>query len=258
MKKLAFTLAEVLLVVAIIGVVSVLTVNNALKSTKTAEKITQLKKTYDILNAAVMAGMNDVGTPYKWGYAGSGTTDNDLNRSTIEKVLVPHLKLQEDCGTASGCWTSTIKPSVYESSTTIDSSTKFYKGILANGASFAMKFGTLKGNDYTYGDNDFGEMFDNSTAVIFVDVNGPDKGAGKLGDDVFAFLFDSLKVPAGLEPMGNYATLSEKSSGDDYAVCPYHGEYCTAWAFYKGNQDYFVCPNTLSWTDPEKSHCSLE
>ena len=44
MKKLAFTLAEVLLVIAIIGTVSVLTVNNAIKSTNTAEKITQLKK----------------------------------------------------------------------------------------------------------------------------------------------------------------------------------------------------------------------
>ena len=44
MKKLAFTLAEVLLVIAIIGTVSVLTVNNAIKSTNTAEKITQLKR----------------------------------------------------------------------------------------------------------------------------------------------------------------------------------------------------------------------
>ena len=43
MKK-AFTLAEILLVVAIIGTVSVLTVNNAVKSSNTAEKITKLRK----------------------------------------------------------------------------------------------------------------------------------------------------------------------------------------------------------------------
>lgn len=256
MKKLAFTLAEVLLVIAIIGTVSILTVNNAVKSTGTAEKITQLKKTYDILNAAIMASMNDAGSPYNWGYAGSGNNDDDLNKTTIENVLVPHLKLQKNCGTGTGCWKSTVKPSVYESNTTIDSNTKFYKGILANGASFAMKFGSLKGSNYTFSDNDFGDAFDLSTAVIFVDVDGPNKGAGKLGDDVFAFLVDSSDVRDGLEPMGNNVKFSNTS--ETYPPCPYNGEYCTAWAFYKGNQDYFTCPKRLSWTDPEKSHCPVE
>lgn len=256
MKKLAFTLAEVLLVIAIIGTVSILTVNNAVKNTGTAEKIVQLKKTYDILNAAIMAGMNDAGSPYKWGYAGSGNNDDDLNKTTIENVLVPHLKLQKNCETGTGCWKSTVKSSVYENSTTIDSSTKFYKGILANGASFAMKFGALKGSNYTFSDNDFGDAFDLSTAVIFVDVDGPNKGAGKLGDDVFAFLVDSHDVRDGLEPMGNNVKFSTTS--ETYPPCPYNGEYCTAWALYKGNQDYFKCPDKLSWTDPEKSHCPVE
>lgn len=256
MKKLAFTLAEVLLVIAIIGTVSVLTVTNAVKSTSTAEKITQLKKTYDILSAAVMAGMNDAGTPYKWGYAGSGNNDNDLNKTAIENVLIPHLKLQKNCGTGTGCWKSTTKPSIYESNT-IDSSTKFYKGILANGASFAMKFGALKGSSHTISDNTFGDAFDQPTAVIYVDVDGPNKGAGKLGDDVFGFLFDSYNVKEGLEPMGNYATFSN-TRGSSNDTCPYNGEYCTAWAFYKGNQDYFKCPAKLNWNDPDKSHCPMD
>ena len=119
-----------------------------------------------------------------------------------------------------------------------------------------MKFGALKGSNYTFSDNDFGDAFDLSTAVIFVDVDGPNKGAGKLGDDVFAFLVNSQDVRDGLEPMGNNVQFSTTSG--TYPPCPYNGEYCTAWALYKGNQDYFKCPDKLSWTDPEKSHCPVE
>lgn len=257
MKKLAFTLAEVLLVIAIIGTVSVLTVNNAIKSTNTAEKITQLKKTYDILNTAVMAGMNIAGDPYKWGYAGSGNNDDDLNKTTVKNVLVPHLKLQKNCETGTGCWKSTVKSSVYKNSTTIDSSTEYYKGILANGASFAIKFGTLKGRDYDFVNRQFlNDIKSLAIAIIYVDVDGPNKSNGKLGDDVFAFYLDSDRVPDGLEPFGYETTL--KSNSTTAGSCPYSGEFCTAWAFYKGNQDYFKCPDQLSWTDPEKSHCPVE
>ena len=250
MKKLAFTLAEVLLVIAIIGTVSVLTINNAVKSTNTAEKVTQLKKTYDILNAAVMAGMNEAGSVGKWGYAGSGSNYNDLNSSTVENVLVSHLKLQKNCETGTGCWTSTVKPSIYESNSTIDSNTKFYKGILANGASFAISFLGISGRNFSYAINE-PQKYDYATAIIYVDVDGPNKSNGKLGDDIFVFYLDSYDVPDGLEPLGN-----ERSLNSDF--CPKTGEYCTAWVFYKGNQDYFKCPSKLSWTDPNKSHCPVD
>ena len=137
MKK-AFTLAEILLVVAIIGTVSVLTVNNAVKSSNTAEKITKLRKTYDILQTAIMAGMDRYGHVYSWGYASNETTDEALNRSTINKALMPFLKVEKDCSTGTGCWTSTFKPNL--SSKTIDSNKMYYKAILANGASIAITF----------------------------------------------------------------------------------------------------------------------
>ena len=58
-KKSAFTLAEVLLVIGVIGAVSMLTVTNARKGTDIAEKLTQLRKTHEILESvtqqAIMA-----------------------------------------------------------------------------------------------------------------------------------------------------------------------------------------------------------
>lgn len=258
MKKLAFTLAEVLLVIAIIGTVSVLTVNNAVKSTGTAEKITQLKKTYDILQAAVMAGMNDAGSPYKWGAYGSGTESDDYNKAIIEKVLVPHLKLQQNCGTGSGCWKSTVKANISNDPPTLNTSTEWYKFVLANGASVAIELVQLDGDTPIYDDSMLllaGDYpTDQMVGVVYVDVDGPNKGAGKAGDDVFSFV---LFNENGLYPYGNNVTL-EKSNSDRDSSCPSMGEFCTAWALYKGNQDYFKCPDKLSWTDPEKSHCPMD
>lgn len=249
MKK-AFTLAEILLVVAIIGTVSVLTVNNAVKSSNTAEKITKLRKTYDILQTAIMAGMDRYGHVYSWGYASNETTDEALNRSTINKALMPFLKVEKDCSTGTGCWTSTFKPNL--SSKTIDSNKMYYKAILANGASIAITFvqmqartsysaaGTSLYGDYPYDDQD--------CAWVYIDVDGPNKGGCKLGDDVFAF---AIMGSHGLFPMGNNHSFSNTANNH----CPKTGEYCTAWAFYKGNQDYFKCPDELSWTDKNKAHC---
>lgn len=258
MKKLAFTLAEVLLVIAIIGTVSILTVNNAVKNTGTAEKIVQLKKTYDILQGAVMASMNDVGSPYKWGAYGSGTESHEYNKAILEKVLVPHLKLQRNCETSTGCWKSTIQANISNDPPTIDTDNEWYKFILANGASVAIELVQLDGDTPIYDDS---MLFlpgdyptDQMVGVVYVDVDGPNKGSGKAGEDVFAFI---LFNENGLYPYGNNITIKYTDFDRDPS-CPSMGEYCTAWALYKGNQDYFTCPDKLSWTDPEKSHCPFE
>ena len=254
MKKLAFTLAEVLLVIAIIGTVSVLTVNNAVKSSNTAEKITSLKKTYDILQTAFMAGMDKGGAIDKWGYALDNNTNGNSN--LVTKFLTPNLKLQKDCGTSTGCWKTGAKSTAYQGgqSVTFDTDTNWYKFILANGASVAIRFdfintrtsGSSIGGDYHIEPVDQGAHNDPNGA-IFVDVDGPNKSASKAGDDLYLFYITSDGiVPAGVE-------YGIRINTED--ACPEYGEACTAWAFYKGNQDYFRCPKNLSWTDPNKTHC---
>ncbi len=255
----AFTLAEVLLVVAIIGAVSVLTVNNAVKSTNSVEKITQLKKTYDILQGAFMASIGEAGDPYKWGAYGSGDESDTINNSIIQTILEPHLKLQKTCRTSSGCWKSTVIANISNDPSEIDSSSYWYKGILANGASFAMKF-TMLDNNVIYDDSMqllSGEYpdEDQEVAIIYVDVDGPDKGPSKAGDDVFTF---ALFSEHGLYPLGYKTEMKSNNGGSISFTCPSIGEYCTAWALYKGNEDYFKCPDVLSWTDTAKSHCKIE
>lgn len=252
MKK-AFTLAEVLLVIAIIGAVSVLSVNNAVKSTNSAEKITRLRKTYDVLQTAIMAGMDKGGSISNWGYALNNADNGNYNLA--KKFIAPYLKIEKECGTGTGCWkTGTVTTTYREaSSINIDNSTNMYKAILANGASIAITFcyiNTRTANSsigfngiYPVGDKPAGTAGD-----IFVDVDGPNKGSSKMGDDVFLFYI----VPEnGLIPSGNNLAIKSNTDGQ----CPKYGEACTAWALHKGNQDYFKCPDQLSWTDPNKAHC---
>lgn len=250
MKK-AFTLAEVLLVIAIIGTVSVLAVNNAVKNTSSAEKITRLRKTYDILQTAITAGMYKGGAISNWGYALTNADNGNYN--LCKKFLVPHLKIERDCETGTGCWKSGITSTKYrEHNINFETTTDWYKAILANGASIAVSFNQMNtrttGSAISFnGIYPVGTYNGNYFGTIFVDIDGPNKGASKMGDDVFLFYITS----DGIVPSGNNLAIKSNTDGQ----CPKYGEACTAWALYKGNQDYFKCPDILSWTDKDNAHC---
>lgn len=220
----AFTLAEIVIALAVVGIVAVLATFNANKDTDEATKIALLRSTYNILDAA-----------YKQASLGS----DDI--STILGDMKDYLQISKNCGTGIGCFqndvilkspalanTSNIHPSL-TSNSKLDSVTAdvAYKLILKNGASILVS----KTNKYVY-----------------VDVNGPKKGNSVTGDDVFYFVADAEK---GLYPYGYDCTFSKTAPG-----CPYQGEYCTAWAILMGNMDYLRCPEKLSWTDKSKTTCN--
>src|SRR5574344_1363304 len=61
LKKFAFTLAEVLIVLGIIGVVAALTIPNLIKHTQEQETVSQLQKVYTTLSEAYKSAENDYG-----------------------------------------------------------------------------------------------------------------------------------------------------------------------------------------------------
>ena len=65
-KALAFTLAEVLVVLGIIGVVSALTLPNLNQNTSEKEKVVKLKKVYSELNDAVGRAVVEYGPVSVW------------------------------------------------------------------------------------------------------------------------------------------------------------------------------------------------
>lgn len=240
----AFTLAEVVLVMGVIGIVGILAVTNARKDIDDAEKIAQLRKTYEILSAAFATAV-----------AENGTTNNWSSNNSFWGTIKPYLKLSRDCGNGRGCWRdgNTSKISSLDG-VDINNTAAYYKGILTNGASIAVSTcGSACTNQLINTDNN-NEYY--QYAQVYIDVNGPKKGLHKLGDDIFSFRITKNGDVRPYVPTSN----DQKNDNDNnttIAKCRENGIYCTAWAIKFGNIDYLntnangVCNNnssiTLSW-----------
>lgn len=96
----AFTLAEVLVILGIIGVVAALTLPTLIQNHKRQEYITRLKKVYSVLQQDIDLAKIENGD--------IGTWDWDLGLNDfVETYLLKNLQISQNCKTASGCWNST-------------------------------------------------------------------------------------------------------------------------------------------------------
>ena len=94
-KLLAFTLAETLIVMGIIGVVAALTIPNLNSSTADKEKVAKLKKVYSNLNDAIGRTEAVYGNISEWQWADSaGPTVNNDAQMFAERIG-DFLKLQK-------------------------------------------------------------------------------------------------------------------------------------------------------------------
>lgn len=104
-SKFAFTLAEVLVTLFIIGVVSALTIPSLIANYEQQANYTRLKKYQNILSNVYQLVVRENGTIDTW-----NLVDNNHN-GTVEIVadyFLPHLKSQKNCINAEGCWVSAI------------------------------------------------------------------------------------------------------------------------------------------------------
>ena len=102
-KKVAFTLAEVLITLAIIGVVAALTLPSIITDYQKKVTIKKLKTTYNILNNAIEMAKTEYGTDVNsWDMP---DTDNKqiLSNYFAEHYMLPYLKVVQDCKNASSC-----------------------------------------------------------------------------------------------------------------------------------------------------------
>lgn len=75
MKLRAFTLAEVLITLGIIGIVAAMTLPNLVSKYKKSQVETALKKFYTTMNQAVLLSVNENGETKDWKFASNDTTD---------------------------------------------------------------------------------------------------------------------------------------------------------------------------------------
>ena len=196
-KRSAFTLAEVLITLGIIGVVAALTIPALITNSQNMKYITGLKKAYASINEVLIKMAADNGQPgdlKSTGLFTTGTTDDSFGDE-----FVKYFNVLKNCGTSElGCFPDIVSDS-YDGSNNSSGWDQAYRFITTDGMSVRV---SNEGNDCD-GLGLSNNITGNMTQVcgeIYIDVNGP-KGPNYMGRDIFDFWISNGKGPL-LYPYG--------------------------------------------------------
>lgn len=175
----AFTLAEVLITLGIIGIVAALTIPTLLYNQQKQAAASQVKEAYSILSQTTAHISNDCGGNITGCLTNPNAADQDATtRSEIANLYKSKLSLAKDCtdGTTTGCFANTTYVSFNNTGwvSNFDTATNFANArfILANGISVAFQY---------RGPAHVGSYFD-----VYIDLNSA-KTPNQFGRDFFGF-----------------------------------------------------------------------
>ena len=240
----AFTLAEVLITLGIIGVVAAMTLPTLIAKYQEQVTVNHLLKTYSMLSQAVQRMQTDYGTIDSWGLSNTytGQIDEETGKTiydwSAQKIIAERLKqylnvtrtceLGKICLNASSYTLSGQKigdPAPVSASSDSPPEAKFF---LADGTYVGLGW---------YG-----------TGAEKIDINVILTQLGKnksiLGENRFFFEL----TPKGLRPEGlNDARNVFNKCDPKLANDTMAGRGCTAWVIYNKNMDYLHCREKLDW-----------
>ena len=173
MKKIAFTLAETLIVMGIIGVVAALTLPNLNSSTGDKEKVAKVKKIYQNLEDALGRAQAVYGPYNEW--FTNILNEEGATEKRIGQRLTEFMKISKDCGyNRSSCGENCIEH-LNQDNNDCDFD-EVYDTIVADGTRIGF-----------------------SKKWIVVDIDGPNKGVNTFGKDIFEFTIsnEGLIMPNG-------------------------------------------------------------
>ena len=247
LPKVAFTLAEVLITLGIIGVVATITLPSLIQRNVEKQRVAQLKKAYSELSQAYNLAVEEFGSPTEWGMGGM---NEEKSHYIMANNMRKFLKLSVDCVDMPDTEAKRVcgqfnKIGKLASQNAIQSNTIKINGravILSDGTTVTLR---VFSGQCTF---QFGAM-KNVCGIIHVDVNGSSY-PNQLGEDQFGFYFTKDKlVPAGIK--GSSLTFERACNRLINSPYPSYGGSsnmyaCTAWVLYNENQDYLHCDD-LSW-----------
>ncbi len=257
---MAFTLAEILITLGIIGVVAAITMPTLIGNHREKVTVTRLTQTYSLLSQAIERMIQDQSdlTIQYWG------ENADARRAKFEELLPKYVQIIKTCKKMQrGCISPTgYTPGVIGAPSGIwiaGSSAITNSYLLKNGVGIRVSTGGYCQQDTTlekkvcseydpYCTNskpslDYG-TYNNSCISLFVDINGP-AGPNKTDIDAFEFII----VQNGIVPAGSPKEIiwtQRFDSGCAKFEQNVNGK-CTAWVIYNKNMDYLKCPDKLGW-----------
>lgn len=191
MKKLGFTLAEVLITLGIIGVVAALTLPSVNQKLEDQRNMAALKKVYSVLQQATNLAISEHENPVYW-----GMQDNSTESITqMYEYYKPYFNMMRECPNKPGCWaypTKNLNGTTYWSAH--NTAWFQYAFTLTNGTNILMDIyepATIR--------RGFGNNVDMDCLIFWVDINA-DTPPNTIGRDIFAFIVTERGLqPAGLD-----------------------------------------------------------
>lgn len=239
-RVVAFTLAEVLIVLGIVGIIAELTIPNLIQNANDQSTIAMLKEDMSILQQAIKAAEPNDGRICDW-WPGGASWDTDTINNNASNIFSKYLKVIKNCGTGTGCFSpngykplsSSVAalPSGYSA---IDTQTTFLKMILANGSSVAF----IPAQSFD------GTIYQLNGFTIYIDINGL-KGPNRWGYDMFRLYvfsyFNDINQSQIVRASGVLTDNKVNSPGGCYSTSSGLGGYgigCAVWPVYSNTVKY--------------------
>lgn len=226
--KSAFTLAEILITLAIIGVVAAMTIPSLVQKYKEKAIVTRVKKAHAMLNEAYKMAVLEYGEYNSWdlNITKNDTGDqNEYDYSGPEKVtdiMCKYLKHTKRCKRFESCADYEYK--VYKLDGSLSDSLPDPACKLVDGTIF------FSGWAYD-GYSEIGIILPHSNGKIV------------LGKDMFYFELDNNGISGRYQTDEDFSRYCNPSSKNTSS--------CTAWIITQGNMDYLHCDD-LSWSGKHK------
>ncbi len=231
-KTNGFTLAEVLITLAIIGIVAALTIPTVIRNYQERQVVTSVKKAYNTLFQAFKLAEIENGAIDTW--------DQDAPANVIE-MLRPHLKIIKKCNSGTkGCWAE--KYYTLQNTEAYNKDASCAQAILADGTFLRIYSSNNAGCKNDQSQNQESKYLQSVCAELYIDING-NKKPNSYGRDIFLFWITKY----GVIPMGTkdekYWRINNTCSRISASV--ENGGGCAAWVIKNGNMDYLK--KQISW-----------
>ena len=225
----AFTLAEVLITLAIIGVVAAMTMPSLIQKYQEQKRVTQLKKAYAVMQNAYLMAVKDYGEPQDWGltYTNTGEVDEDGNKIldntgtvNVMNILMKYVNK------------SKVTPGEYLGYVeSLDGRQAFWPLQLNADKYFYLNDGTLVYNGWI-SSVDCKGLYDGKK-IMCGDfwIAFPKKSVMKLGVDIFNFSLtkEGFKPNKDMSGCNKFKAIGSADS---------NGRGCSGWVLINGNMDY--------------------
>ncbi len=217
-KEFAFTLAEVLITLGIIGIVAAMTIPTLISKNQKRVIEAKLKEDYSIIQQVIKSNEgNDVDMSMI-------LKDEDTNsqKEWFETYFAPYMKYSHVCYNEAGCWQNKGKNRTLDGGTVLNDRQNIGIGLdivtvkLNNGTNICMDVWSA----YSLW-NRFGINTSNPGLTFYIDSNG-DSGPNVIGKDIYVLTYTSEN---GILPAGFHKTVeeinnncSEKTKGENSGV----------------------------------------